>query len=276
MQKKRSYSELVQRYRHAADSIGASLTTIGEFQTPSGSYEIHQMRLVCGDGRQRVCISTGMHGNEPGGPEALIEGLAELGRRRDELNADFLIYPCDNPTGYELDLRENWAGLDLNREFAREGQADEIAIVESSLAGKCFDLTYDLHEDYEMRGMYLYERARDGGPPAAESMIAALRAAGYPVHEGDIIDGRPASGGIILPSGRPPEEDGRFAAGLPKALYMWREGSRHLITTESPGLLPLGERVEMQMVCFNVMLDTLARGCFLPKEADSDTQKDTR
>ncbi len=270
MLKQRSYSKLVERYHQAAESVGARMAPIGEFITPSGIYEIHQMRLVCGGGRQSVCVSTGMHGNEPGGPEALIEGLAELSRRRDELNADFLIYPCDNPTGYELDLRENWAGLDLNREFAKEGQADEIAIVERSLAGRSFDLTYDLHEDYEMRGMYLYERSRGEGPPAAESMITALWAAGYPVHEGDIIDGCPASGGIILPSGRPPEADGRFAAGLPKALFMWREGSRHLITTESPGLLPLGKRVEMQMVCFNVMLDLLARGCFLPKEADSD------
>lgn len=267
MQKQRSYHELVQRYSQAASEIGAEMSAIGEFESPMGSYEIHQMRLVFGDGAQRICISAGMHGDEPAGPEALIQGLRRLGERRDSIDASFVIYPCDNPTGYELNTRENWAGVDLNREFVKDGQAEEIAIVESSLRQLSFDFTFDLHEDYEMGGFYLYERARKGRPPIGQAMIGALRQAGHPVHDEDWIEGRPASGGIIWPSGR------LRRAELPKAVFLWHEGSPHLITTETPGLLPLAQRIEMQAVCFNVVIDALEKRLFLPEEPATETER---
>ncbi len=261
MEKQRSYPELMDRYREVAEEIGASVTRIGSFSSPLGEYDLYTMRLRCGGGRQRVCISTGMHGDEPAGPETLLRGLRRIHEERERLDADFLIFPCDNPTGWELNTRENFQGLDLNREFAKEGQAAEIAIVERALEGETLDFTLDIHEDIDTYGMYLYERARreDGTPGQAglaQEMIDALRAGGYDIEESDWIEGLPASGGIIWPKGPLRRND------LPKALYLWHRGVQQLITTESPGKLDLETRVRMQMVCFEVFLDWTAKGAF--------------
>lgn len=251
MEKQRSYEKLIERYAETARTAGAQITDIGKIQSDIGEYTLYRMHLRCGEGKQRLCISTGMHGDEPAGPESLLKIIARLGELRDSLNADFLFFPCDNPSGYELNTRENWQGLDLNREFVQEEQAAEIAIVENDLRGRAFDFTLDLHEDVDTYGMYLYERARKGYRSVADSMIAELRARDYPIHEADWIEGLPASGGIIWPSGRLRKR------ALPKAVFLWQNGSPHLVTTESPGKLELSTRVEMQMICFDVVLKRL-------------------
>lgn len=266
MEKQRSYQELIGRYGEAAASAGAQMSEIGQFESDLGAYKLYTIHLRCGEGKQRVCLSGGMHGDEPASPEALLKVLTLLGEKRASLNADFVIFPCDNPSGYELNTRENWQGLDLNREFVKQGQAAEAAIVESALRGRAFDFTLDFHEDIDTRGMYLYERARKGHEPIAGDMIAALRTAGYPIHEADWIEGRPASGGIIWPAGRLRSHD------LPKAVFLWHNGSPHLITTESPGKLDLPQRIEMQMVCFDVALKCLLAGKFAPADSRKDKQ----
>lgn len=256
MDKQRSYPELIERYRCVADEIGARMNEIGRFSCPMGEYPMFSMTLETGSASQRICISTGMHGDEPAGPETLLLGLRRLAEHRDRLNARFLIFPCDNPTGWELNTRENWAGVDLNREFSKTDQAAEIAIVENHVRGKKLDFTYDLHEDIDTAGMYLYERARKGRAGLAGDMIGALRERGYPIHEADWIEGLPASGGIIWPTGRLR----RFE--LPKAVYLWHQGVPHLITTESPGKLPLKTRIEMQLVCFDLFIEAIAEERF--------------
>ncbi len=256
MEKQRSYLELIERYWRVALDIGANLNPIGELATPLGDYTLYSLHVKCGDGRQRICLSTGMHGDEPAGPESLLRGLLEVGRRADRLNAEFLIFPCDNPSGYELNTRENWQGLDLNREFSKDGQAAEIAIVESACRGRHFDFTIDIHEDIDTEGMYLYERTRKGYHPIGDEMIQALRDNGHAIHEADWIEGRPASDGIIWPAGRLRKFE------LPKAVYLWHNGSPHLITTESPGKRDMDTRVSMQLVCFEVFLKHLEAGDF--------------
>lgn len=260
MEKKRSYQELMGRFEDIARRVGARMSPIGDFTCPLGDYSIYQILLETGNAQQKIVISAGMHGDEPASCEALLKTIELIDDRRDRLNAQFLIFPCDNPTGWELDTRENYLGLDLNREFAKEGQAVEIALVEQTLRGREIHFTLDLHEDIDVYGMYLYERTRKGKIPLAEEMIQALRHRGYPIHEEDWIEGLPATGGIIWPSGRLRKFE------LPKAVYLWHSGVGHLITTESPGKLDLTTRVEMQMVCVEVFLDALEQERFLPAE----------
>ena len=261
MKRQRSYRELMERFRRRAQETGATFETAGEFECPMGRYPIHFMRMHLGAGTQRICISSGMHGDEPAAPEALLEGMRRLRENAASLDADILLFPCDNPTGWELNTRENWEGKDLNREFMKEGQAEEIRIVEAALAGQRFDFTLDLHEDIDTFGMYLYERVRPGRTSLAEEMIAALRRSGCPVEESEMIEGLPASGGIIVPRGPLRRSE------LPKAVYFWHHGVLQLITTESPGRLELERRVEMQLICFDVFIEALAAGRFVRPQA---------
>lgn len=256
------------RYKDISQRVGAAMAPIGDFTCPLGDYSLYQILLETGNAQQKIVISAGMHGDEPAAVEALLKTIELIDDRRDRLNAQFLIFPCDNPTGWELDKRENYLGLDLNREFAKEGQAAEIALVEKALRGREIHFTLDLHEDIDVYGMYLYERARKGKKSLAEEMIQALRQSGYPIHEEDWIEGLPATGGIIWPSGRLRKFE------LPKAVYLWHSGVGHLITTESPGKLDLATRVEMQMVCVEVFLDAVEQERFLPA-ADPQAIPDT-
>ncbi len=256
MNKVRSYENLIQRYGQAAQQIGARMVPLGEFSCPLGEYTLYKMTFTFGNGQQKICISTGMHGDEPAGHEALLRGLIKLGDNRSRIDAEFTVFPCDNPTGYELNTRENYQGIDLNREFVKVGQAEEIRIIENELRESHFGFTLDLHEDVDTFGMYLYQRAQKGSYSLAEEMIEALRKAGHPIHEADWIEGLPASGGIIWPSGRLRKFE------LPKAVYLWHLGVRQLLTTESPGKLELEKRVEMQLVCFDVFIEALAAGRF--------------
>ncbi|BCW99064.1 MAG: hypothetical protein KatS3mg024_1891 [Armatimonadota bacterium] len=261
MEKQRSYPELMDRFRRRAEETGATFQTAGAFECPLGRYDIHFMRMRLGAGTQRICISTGMHGDEPAGPETLLEAMRRLRDNANRLDADILLFPCDNPTGWELNTRENWQGRDLNREFMKQDQAEEIRIVEAALAGQRFDFTLDIHEDIDTYGMYLYERARPGRASLAEEMIAALRRRGCPIEESDVIEGLPASGGIIVPKGP------LRRSNLPKAVYFWHHGVLQLITTESPGKLDLDRRVEMQLICLEVFMEALAAGRFVRPEA---------
>ena len=103
--------------------------------------------------------------------------------------------------------------------------------------------------------------ARPGRASLAEEMIAALRRRGCPIEESDVIEGLPATGGIIVPKGPLRRSD------LPKAVYFWHHGVLQLITTESPGKLDLERRVEMQLICFDVFMEALAAGRFVRPEA---------
>src|SRR5580704_9680279 len=51
---------------------------------------------------KRVYISTGIHGDEPAGPVAVLQMLQE---NRWPANVDFWICPCLNPTGFPLNTR---------------------------------------------------------------------------------------------------------------------------------------------------------------------------
>ncbi len=73
----------------------------------------------------------------------------------------FTIFPCNNPTGWERDTRENADGIDLNRTFNVRKPPAEAAIISSALQGNCFDLIFEMHEDIDAPGLYLYEIAED-------------------------------------------------------------------------------------------------------------------
>jgi succinylglutamate desuccinylase len=95
-------------------------------------------------------IAAGIHGDEPAGVEAALR-FAESAVRDESLlsNHHFVIFPCNNPTGYELGIRENWKGIDLNRQFNVRKPEPEVLIVMNAIQGRCFDLVVEMHEDID-------------------------------------------------------------------------------------------------------------------------------
>lgn len=182
----------------------------------------------------RVYISAGIHGDEPAGPLAALQLLRE---NVWPAHLDLWLCPCLNPAGFALNRRENARGHDLNRQYlhleAEETRA-HIAWLERQPG---FNLAICLHEDWESHGFYLYELNPDGRPSLAEGIITAVRRV-CPVDPSELIEGKPARGGIIQPSADPLSR-----AQWPEAFWLLQNRTRLSYTLEAPSDFPLATRV---------------------------------
>ena len=120
-------------------------------------YSLIRENLPSGKNLPLVYLSTGVHGDEPAGPESLLY-LLEKGLLDKELS--FYICPMLNPLGFELGTRENAQGKDLNRDYFHLKNAEVLGHVkwlEKQMSKAVPDLFISLHEDWESEGFYFYE-----------------------------------------------------------------------------------------------------------------------
>ena len=253
--KNRSYDELIQRLKTVADSPTVEMETLGEFDADGRSYPLFLMRLgTIGPDKTNVIITAGIHGDEPASVEAALRFL-ETNADNDTLLSDchFTIFPCNNPTGWERNTRENWQGIDLNRQFAARKPAPEVALIMRGLEGRCFDIVFEMHEDIDAPGFYLYEIAENPRDYVGERIVQEVESMGYPVHQSECIEGMEAVGGII---GRKINLKRFRKTKVPQAIYIYRTCGGHVLTLEPPvAVLPLEDRVKIELVALNVTLD---------------------
>jgi len=196
--------------------------------------------------RPRIYLSSGVHGDEPAAPAALLH-LLETGVFDDR--AHWFLCPLLNPTGFQLGTRENAAGVDLNRDY-REPISDEItAHIRWLDRQPNFDLTFCLHEDWETKGFYLYELNPDARPSLADTMIAAARREGE-IETAPLIDGRESTAhGIIRP-----DIDPLLREQWPEAIYLRQHHCRLGYTLETPSVAPLTQRISIQAAAVRAAL----------------------
>lgn len=188
--------------------------------------------------RSRVYVSTGMHGDEPAPPWALLRLLEE---GCFDARCTWFLCPLLNPTGFLKNTRENFAGVDLNRDYLSLRAAEVRAHVAWLQLQPRFDLVICAHEDWEATGFYLYELNLGEHPTLAPAMLAAARAHS-PIEAAAVIDGRErAEPGIIRPVSDPLLRD-----TWPEALYLAYQHSTLNYTTESASAQPLAQRVTTQ------------------------------
>lgn len=77
--------------------------------------------LVCIEtpGKKRLLLTTGFHGEEPAGPLTLGMHLGEILEHAAKLDVGLSIFPCINPSGFELGTRYNASGEKPNNDFIR-------------------------------------------------------------------------------------------------------------------------------------------------------------
>ncbi|HWQ90924.1 MAG TPA: M14 family metallocarboxypeptidase [Clostridia bacterium] len=181
-----------------------------------------------------IYLSAGIHGDEPAGPLAVHQLLREY---RWPAGLEVWICPCLNPTGFALNRRENSQGTDLNRQFLQPKAEEVLAHIAWLKRQPFFDLALCLHEDWEANGFYVYELNPDQLPSLAERMVTAVEPV-CPIDRSEIIEGRPAAGGIIRPS-----TDPRTRPDWPEAFYLLNHKTRLTYTLEAPSDFPLPVRV---------------------------------
>ncbi|HVR35780.1 MAG TPA: M14 family metallocarboxypeptidase [Methylomirabilota bacterium] len=187
------------------------------------------------DPRLNLYVSTGIHGDEPAGPRALLE---LMGQHPWPDDVSLWICPCLNPTGFDRGTRENADGVDLNRDYRELKTAEVRAHVEWLKRQPEFDLALCLHEDWEANGFYVYELNPLNRESFAGAMIERVRRV-CPIEDAGTVDGRPAEGGIIRPREVPSDRP-----QWPEAIFLNEHKTRLGYTLEAPSDYELNLRTQ--------------------------------
>jgi Succinylglutamate desuccinylase / Aspartoacylase family len=198
----------------------------------------------------RIYLSAGIHGDEPAGPLAALRLLQE---NRWPTNAELWFCPCLNPFGFVLNRRENAENKDLNRDYRHLETAEVRAHIAWLERQPRFDVYFCLHEDWESQGFYLYEQNPDQRPSLAEKIIEAVQKV-CPIDRSELIEDRPAKGGIIRPN-LDPNTRPQWA----EAFYLIMNKARHGYTLEAPSDFPLPTRVSALVAGVNAALKSFNR-----------------
>lgn len=216
----------------------------------------------------RLCLASGIHGDEPAGTEAMLR-LIENQEFPHGVAVD--CFPCMNPTGAAVGRREDAAGLDLNRQFGVFSAPDPVKWFLAATEQTPYDLYVDLHEDSRSQGFYLFESPLSD-QRLAPTIAGALTGAGYDLECPDdlraliIEDGFDRYGtfqleeGVAIPSFTTLPDD-----GLPQAAYMRVCRGTHTLTLETPASQDFEARVQMHLAGVRALFSRLkGRSHFAP------------
>ena len=191
-------------------------------------------------------LSAGIHGDEPAATEALLRWF--------ELNAatlaeiPLLIFPCLNPWGLRNNTRTDSRGRDVNRLF-HHNRHPVASGVRRITAPFRFRVAAAMHEDYDARGIYLYEVQR-GRTAFGEKMLARAERV-LPRDPRRRIDHSIAKNGLIRRRIIP-----EFFAdfGYPEAIWLHLFHSENTFTFETPSEWDPAARIAAQMAVLDCCL----------------------
>ncbi len=214
-----NYATLEERVRAVAD-----IATVSEYGRVTEGGRQYALLRVDTPGERRLLITSGFHGEEPAGPRTLALHLREIVEAARALKVGVSIFPCVNPSGFELGTRYNASGHGPNNDFMRyegldgesipllrpgqpfravhlaQGVPAETAALRAALANEPTpDAALDIHQDdyIEEPCFYVYvfgERA--AFRPVLDASVSLVRAladtdvdSGYAPGEGLASDG---------------------------------------------------------------------------------------
>jgi protein MpaA len=238
--------KLLQDVQEVALESGWKNIPIGAAE--SSDPQLPAFQRMAKDARKHLYISSGMHGDEPAGPLALLR-LFEEDEWPDDIS--LFVVPCLNPGGFVRNTRENEHGIDLNRDYRSQKAPRVRAHIRWLEERPRFNLTLLLHEDWEANGFYLYELNPHLEPSLARAMIDRVKEV-CPIDDSVLIDGREAKDGIICAN--------RYLAerpDWPEAFYLIHHKTRVSYTLEGPSDFPLLTRVNGLAAAVRAALQSL-------------------
>ena len=255
MRQPANYAEIELRVESAAATSGLTVTRypIAELGLDLLRVDIRSEEAAVA----RLALFAGTHGDEPAPVVAALDFLEQRMWARSPSVA-FSVFPCLNPTGYDLGTRENADGIDINRQFARD-EVPEARVLRAAVANDSFDTFVDAHEDPEEVGFYAYAFFSDQSWPG---LIVEAVAEQGPIIATPEADDHPVEGGVVA-HGDEESRDERFREYMadgewPLPFYLSDRGIRDVITTETPGIIDLAPRVAMQHAARDRLVDLLS------------------
>lgn len=182
-----------------------------------------------------IYLSAGMHGDEPSGPQALLALLKE-GFFNERFH--WLICPALNPSGLEAGTRENFKGIDLNRDYCLCETEEICAHISWLKKQRTPQLFLSLHEDWETSGFYFYEINLGGQDSDHVGLLKAAEPY-FPPEPSEVIDDHAVTGpGWIYHSEHPD-----LPEGWPEAIFLAKLGCPLSLTFETPSSMALEDRI---------------------------------
>ncbi|MGA2053376.1 MAG: M14 family metallocarboxypeptidase [Opitutales bacterium] len=196
-------------------------------------------------------LSSGIHGDEPAGPLALLE-LLRARAFADHFN--WLLFPALNPGGLLRKTRENPDGFDVNRDYRHsltpEARQHLALLSSEKAAGRgVYALCLCLHEDWESKGFYLYELNQTPQPLIGPAILAAVDPI-CGVDRSPVIEGMEAQDGLITRPIAALADRPQYA----EAMWLALQHTPHNITLEAPSAQPLETRVAAHLAAVRTAL----------------------
>jgi predicted deacylase len=225
-------------YRHDFDSIATARGLLREEIVATAAGPVAAWST--GTTGPCIYISSGIHGDEPAGPLALLELLRGGAFPPDRR---WVLCPLLNPTGLAAGTRDNAAGIDLNRDYLQR-RSREVAAHAAWLEQRgAPDLFLSLHEDWETSGFYFYEINLGADDPNRARRIVAAVSAWLPPEPSAIIDDHAVrEAGWIYHAA---EAD--LPNHWPEAIFLAKLGCPLSFTFETPSRQPLAARMSAHL-----------------------------
>ena len=214
-----------------------------------------------------VYFSSGIHGDEPAPPLAIVNLLWE-----NQWLPDWNVYICHclNPEGFRRNQRTNSEGIDLNRDYCGSKSREirsHVAWLESKPS---FSMAVSLHEDWESTGFYVYQLGQVSVQPVIEHILQHV-AEVSPIDNSSMIDHLPAHDGVLDLAfhslqmnesliDRLDETNLARLHGVPQGsiwsepIYLINRKTKISYTFESASALPIPIRVEALTRAVNALL----------------------
>src|SRR5215469_4871564 len=238
------YQQVIERLGAIGERSGVRVDVIDIVRRSGYALPFFRVQTEQNVGKH-VCMSAGIHGDEPAGVEALLSFF----ERPQLQNATITALPCLNPIGFIAGTRRTDVGIDLNRTFGQDTAPLETQLTRLALEGLRFDAGIDLHEDTEARGFYLYEHVRGGRASIGGRIVASVRATGLPISDAPTVEGRALVDGCVEPA----EETLSPLVGF-FSIYLFDRHADHTLVPESPAILPMRARVAMHHAAIDTLL----------------------
>lgn len=233
---------LINDFDDALGSCGAERELLCEVD----GFPVYAYHLKREGAEKRLYLSSGVHGDEPAGPLALLK-LVQEGLLADCY--EWYVCPVLNPTGLAAGTRENSMGVDINRDYLKFF-SKEAASHARWLAGVEMDLVISLHEDWESSGFYYYEINQRQDQPEHYRKIVESVTAVMPMEPAEVIDDHQVRemGWIYH------ECEADEPQHWPEAIYLAKRGCPLSFTFETPSSLELDLRVACHCAAVRAVL----------------------
>lgn len=227
-------------------------------------------------GEGRLLVTAGFHGDEVAGPLTLLHHLPELVAYARERNVGLSIYPCINPSGFDIRTRYNVSGIGPNNDFVRyrTQHGDDWRWVDGLTPGQTFETWRPFAEGPNETRVMAKHLAAEPTPHAMLDIHQdpwLARQACYAYVFGDRQAYRPllANAHDVLPVAANEEvDDGLWsdAEGLIELHdgsitdLFWRRGTPFVATLETSTMAPLPACHAVNMIWLRGFVDLACNG----------------